>query len=204
MAAKTASGPGDALTFACQCGSLAGHISRGAERHCSRILCHCADCRAVELYHSCPDPAGSGVDLLQLSPDMLHIDQGAEHLRLLQLSPRGMFRWFAGCCGTPLFNTPRSPKLPFVAVRSALFATPDRLGRIIAQAFIPRRGKPPAHKGAARMTYRLMTRMVPARLSGRWRQTPLFDIATGAPVVAPQVLSKAERNALTSDKPCKP
>ncbi len=196
--------PEGALRFSCRCGSLSGHLTPGAEKLGSRILCHCADCRAVELYHDCPDPSGSGVDLLQLNPDMVHIDQGAAHLSLLQLSPRGLFRWYAGCCGTPLFNTPRTPKLPFVAVRSALFDDPDRLGRVIAQAFIPKRGKPPVHKGAARMTYKLMTRMIPARLSGRWRQTPFFDIATGAPVSPPLVLSKQDRAALTKAKPGKP
>ncbi|OIQ24923.1 MAG: hypothetical protein BM562_17670 [Alphaproteobacteria bacterium MedPE-SWcel] len=175
---------------------MSGHLAAGSVKQGSRILCHCADCRAVELHHGCPDPAGTGVDLLQLNPDMVAIDHGAEHLSLLQLSPRGVFRWYAGCCGTPLFNTPRTAKLPFIAVRAALFAEPDSLGKVIAQTFIPKKGKPPQHKGAGRMTYKLIGRMVSARITGRWKQSPLFDRDTGAPVVAPQILSKADRKAL--------
>jgi len=187
----------DALRFACSCGSLAGHVDQAAVRRGCRILCHCADCRAVERYHNCPDTEGTGVDLLQLNPDMVVIDQGAEHLRLLQLSPKGLFRWYAGCCGTPLFNGLRTPRLPFIAVRSALFAEPDRLGKVLAQAFIPQPGKPPRHKGAGRMTMKLASRMIAAWVTGRWRQTPLFDIDTGSPRAEPKVLTKAERQALT-------
>lgn len=79
----------DALGFSCACGSLSGHIDAAAAKQGTRIVCHCADCRAVELYHGAPDPKDSGVDLLQLNPDMVKIAQGAEHLQLLQLSPRG-------------------------------------------------------------------------------------------------------------------
>ncbi|MCG7623153.1 DUF6151 family protein [Epibacterium sp. Ofav1-8] len=188
----------DTLPFACSCGSLSGHVTGAAVKQGFRILCHCADCRAVELYHGCPDPKGTGVDLLQLAPDMVRIDQGAEHLRLLQLSPRGLYRWYAGCCGTPLFNGLRKPKLPFIAVRSALFSDPDRLGKVVAQAFVPQPGKPPRHEGAGRMTMKLASRMISAWVSGRWRQTPLFDLDSGAPVAKPQVLSKAERQDLTT------
>ncbi|TNJ48238.1 DUF6151 family protein [Phaeobacter sp. B1627] len=198
MSSPSASPAEGALRFACACGALSGHIAPGSARQGSRIHCHCGDCRAVELHHGCPDPAGTGVDLLQLNPDMVKIDQGAEHLSLLQLSPRGLYRWYAGCCGTPLFNSPRTAKLPFIAIRAALFAEPDSLGKVIARTFIPKKGKPPQHKGAARMTYKLIGRMLSARLTGRWKQTPLFDTETGAPVALPQVLTKAERKALTN------
>ena len=189
----------DALGFSCACGSLSGHIDAAAVKQGTRIVCHCADCRAVELYHGAPDPKDSGVDLLQLNPDMVKIDQGAEHLQLLQLSPRGLYRWYAGCCGTPMFNSLRKPRLPFIALRSELFAEPDRLGKVVAQAFIPQAGKPPRHEGAARMTMKLASRMISAWVSGRWRQTPLFDIESGLPVAQPLVLSKAERKALTQE-----
>ncbi|MFP3382609.1 DUF6151 family protein [Tritonibacter sp. SIMBA_163] len=186
------------LRFACACGSLCGHVEPTSVKQGTRILCHCADCRAVELYHGCPDPKDTGVDLLQLNPDMVTIDQGAEHLQLLKLSPKGLLRWYAGCCGTPLFNSLGKPKLPFIAVRSALFDDPDQLGKVIAQAFIPQPGKPPKHEGAARMTMKLASRMISAWASGRWRQTPLFDIDSGAPKAEPLILTKSERRALTA------
>jgi hypothetical protein len=38
------------------------------------------------------------------------------HLRLMRLSEKGLLRWYAGCCDTPLFNTMATPKVPFVGV----------------------------------------------------------------------------------------
>lgn len=187
----------DDLTFSCRCGSLCGHLAAAGVKPGARILCHCADCRAVELYHGCDDPTGHGVDLFQVSPDMVTIDRGAEHLRLLQLSKRGLYRWYAVCCGTPLFNGLRNPKMPFMAIRSVLFQEPDRLGRIIAEAFVPQQGKPPIHKNAGRMTFKLASRMIAAWVSGRWRLTPLFDMSTRLPKAQPQILSKEERRAVT-------
>ena len=185
------------LAFSCQCGRLAGHLSAAGVRPGARILCHCADCRAVELYHQQPDPAPGGVDLFQVSPDMVTLDQGAEHLCLLQLSPRGLYRWYAGCCGTPLFNGLRNPRMPFMAIRTDRFQEPDRLGRVIAEAFVPQPGKAPLHKNAGRMTFKLASRMISAWVSGRWRQTPLFDMATGKPRAEALVLTKDQRRAVT-------
>lgn len=183
------------MVFSCRCGSLSGHLAAAGIKPGARILCHCADCRAVELYHNCDDPAGHGVDLFQVSPDMVTIDRGAEHLSLMQLSPRGLYRWYAGCCGTPLFNGLRNPKMPFMAIRSTLFQEPDRLGRVIAEAFVPQAGKPPIHKNAGRMTFKLASRMIAAWVSGRWRLTPLFDMESRSPKATPKVLSKDERRA---------
>ena len=52
------------------------------------------------------------------------------------------------------------------------------------------------HKGMGRMLWTMANRMLAARMSGRWQQTPFFDVETGAPVVEPVVLSKEERAAL--------
>jgi len=47
----------------------------------------------------------AGVALYQTRPDCVHIDDGAEHLACLRLSPKGLLRWYASCCDTPLANT---------------------------------------------------------------------------------------------------
>lgn len=183
------------LKFSCNCGALAGHISAEGQKSGLRLLCHCADCRAGELYHQQPDPV-DGVDLFQLAPHQITITQGAEHLRLLRLGPKGLFRWYAGCCNTPVANTLAKPKLSFAGMRSDLFDDKSALGKVQAEAHIPQAGKPPRHKGMIRMVYGLFSRMITARLSGLWRQTPFFDADSGAPVAEPKVLSKEERAKL--------
>lgn len=193
MATETTENP---LAFSCSCGSLRGYLTSEGAQAGTHVACHCADCRANEVYHNLPDPAPEPVRLLQISPEAITITQGAEHLRVLRLTRRGIFRWYAGCCGTPIANTLASAKLPFAGMRTALFENPDHFGKIRVEAFVPQPGKPPRTKGALPMVLSLFKRMGAARLSGRWRDTPFFDAETGEPVAAVEVLSKDARAAL--------
>ena len=183
------------LEFSCSCGGFAGHITEEARKSGLRLLCHCADCRAAELFHGQADPT-EGVDLFQLAPDGIVITKGAEHLRLLRLSPKGLHRWYTGCCGTPFANTLAKPQLAFAGMRSDLFADKSALGKIKAHANIPQPGKPPRSKGMFAMVFGIFSWMLAARLSGRWRQTPFFDIETGAPVAEAEIPSKEARAQL--------
>ncbi|AZV78803.1 hypothetical protein EBB79_13600 [Parasedimentitalea marina] len=180
-------------SFACDCGALQGHVTAHGIKTGTRAVCFCADCRAAELYHGQSDPAPGPVDLFQMSPEDVVITKGAEHLRLMRLSPKGLMRWYAGCCGTPFANTLAKPTLPFAGLRADLFADKDALGKIRARGFIPQPGKPSKTKGAAGMVLGIFKRMATSRLSGQWRQTPFFDIETGEPVSEPKILSKEER-----------
>lgn len=186
---------GASLDFSCSCGKLAGSISAEAQRSGLRLVCFCPDCRANELYHQQEDPT-EGVDLFQLAPHGIQITQGAEHLRLMRLGPKGLFRWYAGCCGTPFANTLVKPGLAFAGMRSDLFTDKEALGKIRARSFVPRPGKPPRNEGMLRMVYGIFARIITARLSGLWRQTPFFDVETGKPVAPAEVLSKEERARL--------
>ncbi|MDE4061289.1 MULTISPECIES: DUF6151 family protein [Phaeobacter] len=183
--------------FSCSCGTMQGYITPEALKSGTHIACFCADCRANELYHHRPDPAPGPVALFQMSPDGIHITQGAEELRLMRLSPKGLFRWYAGCCGMPFANTLAKPGLPFAGMRTNLFDQPEIFGKIRTRAFEPQPGRPPRTKGAGTMVYALFRRMITARLSGKWKETPFFEIETGRPVSEPIVLSKADRDALT-------
>ena len=181
--------------FSCSCGAFAGHIPAEAQKSGLRLVCFCPDCRANELYHQQPDPV-EGVDLFQVAPHAVTITQGAEHLRLLRLGPKGLFRWYASCCGTPVANTLSKPKLAFAGLRSDLFDSKEALGKVKARAYVVRAGKPPRNEGMARMVYGIFSRMITANLSGLWRKTPFFDAETGKPVVEPEVLSKEVRAGL--------
>ncbi|MCE8555507.1 hypothetical protein KBY29_14435 [Ruegeria pomeroyi] len=184
------------LAFACSCGALAGHLTADAVRTGTRVGCHCPDCRAAELYFDQPDPAPGPVDIFQTSPDGFVIDRGAEHLALMRLSPKGLFRWYAKCCNSPLATTLNSAKKPFVGVNVRRLADPDALGRTRAHGFVPQPDGSRKHRNIAPAVYGLLTRMLAGRLSGHWRKTPFFDASTGEPVAKPYVLDKQTRAAL--------
>ena len=75
----------------------------------------------------------------------------------------------------PFANTLAKPGLPFAGMRSDLFQDKSALGKIRARAFIPAPGKQARTKGGGAMAWGILSRMITARLSGRWRETPFFD-----------------------------
>lgn len=185
------------LAFSCKCGALCGSITDHARRRGTHLICHCKDCRAAELFHNRPDPAPNGVALFQTVPDAISISRGRDQLALMRMSPKGVMRWYARCCGTPMFNTLARPQLPFVGILANCIPERDRLGRVQAVGFMPTPGAgAPRHKGAMFMVWRLMIRMIASRLSGRWKETPFFDIETGNPSQPAIVLTKEQRRTL--------
>ena len=187
-----------AQKFSCNCGALCGEVSAEGIKGGTRVVCYCPDCRANELYHGQPDPAPDPVDLFQLSPHSITVTAGAGHLKAIRLGPRGPLRWYAACCGTPFANTLAKPGLPFAGMRADLFEDKSTLGKIRAKAFIPASGKQSRTKGGGVMAWGILSRMITARLSGRWKETPFFDAETGKPVAAPELLSKEQRSKLYS------
>ncbi|MFP6709993.1 MAG: DUF6151 family protein [Alphaproteobacteria bacterium] len=64
----------------------------------------------------------SGTDVLRMIPAQVTCRQGAGQLRCLRLTAKGLYRWYANCCKTPIANT-IAPGPPFVGVvRTALAA----------------------------------------------------------------------------------
>jgi len=143
-----------------------------------------------------PDPAPGPVDLFLTTQDTLTITEGAQHLGLFRLSPRGTMRWYATCCKTPLFNTATTPKFPFLGIRVATMAAPERVGPVVGETHMPKPGGKTGHKGMTRIMWNLLPRIMAVRLSGRWRQTPLFNTGSGEPVAEALVPGKEERAAL--------
>lgn len=186
------------LAFGCTCGALAGQVAAEGVKSGTHLVCHCVDCRTAHLSLGQPDPRPDGIALFQTTPDMITITQGAEHLRLMQLSPNGLYRWYAGCCNTSLGNSLRKPTLPFFGLVVDRIAQPERIGRVRCQGFLPSEaGKGPRHKGAFYMATRFASRLIGTRLSGKWRSTPFFDVETGKPVISPVLIDPAERTRLS-------
>lgn len=189
----------DDLPFSCDCGKLTGHLAGKAVKSGTHVLCFCRDCRSAELFALQPDPGASGVDLFQVSPDLVTFDKGLEHLTAFSLKPDGILRWQARCCGAIMFNTLRNPRIAFASLRADRLADKSVLGPVVARAFVTKDGGKQGHEGLARLALRSGTRIGWALLTGKWRQTPFFDAETLKPVREPYVLAKAERAALLSD-----
>jgi hypothetical protein len=192
------------VTLRCRCGKVEGHVTNASPRAVNRVVCYCDDCQAF-LHHlgqaDLMDGSG-GTDIVQVAPAALAFPKGAEHIAGVRLTPKGLYRWYAACCKTPLGNT-LGPGLPFVGLVARvfepgaggvdLFGKP--VGGILGKFAI---GEPPA--GSTGLNLRLIARALGNvarwRLSGKTWPHPFFDRATLAPARPVVTLSLAERDAL--------
>lgn len=187
---------GQDTEFSCSCGALSGEVSALSPDSATHIVCFCPDCRAAEVYFGQTDPEDDGVHLAQLNPSDVSITNGEEHLALLRLYSSGIFRWYAACCNAPLFNTVATPKVRFISIMANRLEHPQRLGSVKARAFEPTRKGKVRHHHAMRMIWPIAVRSLAGLISGEWRETPLFDPATGKPIREAKVLTSAERQSI--------
>jgi len=188
----------------CRCGKVEGRVAHPARG--IRGVCYCRDCQAYAHFLGFPggmlDEMG-GTDVVIVQPGAVSFTAGLEHLACMSLSPKGTLRWFAGCCRTPIANTPRDVRIPhFGLVHSVL----GEGGRALDESFGPVRmrvnrqsahGSPPAASlfSTLRGGMRYVAGMVSSRIGGSYRRNPLFG-ADGRPRVEPQVISREERERL--------
>ncbi|MBK6922394.1 MAG: hypothetical protein IPH07_33705 [Deltaproteobacteria bacterium] len=105
----------------CRCGSVRGRVVELSPASCSRVVCYCRDCRAYLRWLGADAllDAYGGTEIIQLAPRQLTIEHGAEQLRCVRLSEKGLMRWYAACCRTPVANAV-SGKVPFIGVAKAM------------------------------------------------------------------------------------
>ena len=120
----------------------------------------------------------------------------------MRLTAKGMIRWYASCCRTPIGNTMATSAMPFIGVIKAFIDAPSAaLGPIRGRGFaksakggpaaVPRDGLPEIV-----MIARVLAKVLRWRLRGDHKRSALRDAATGKPLAEPRVLGEAEREEL--------
>jgi hypothetical protein len=182
----------------CQCGQLKGYVSRGL----TRGVCYCRDCQAYA--HTLGKPRDvldelGGTELVGALTKDVTITQGLDALACLSLTEKGLLRWYAACCDSPIGNTPRDFKVSFIGLFHTSLRNP---AHSLEQSFGPVRMRANL-KHAKRMpdepmrvyTLALLLpfaiALLRARWSGTYRTTPFFR-ADGVPIATPRVLSRLE------------
>lgn len=192
------------LEIGCRCGQFGAVLKDVSPRMGSHVQCHCKDCQAAARVLNAEDqllPRG-GSDIFQTIPAQLEITKGQEHLACLRLSPKGLMRWYAGCCDAPLFNSLPHTKLAFMGVWVPALKGADvskAIGKVIAVVRTEEASMGPERLrdyGFNRAGFQVIARHFGALMRGVSKKTPMFD-DSGAPVVTPRVLTKEERKAAT-------
>jgi hypothetical protein len=194
------------VELSCRCGAVHGRVVDVAPTTVNRIVCYCADCQAYvhQLHRSDVLDAHGGSDIVQLAPAAVSFDRGSEQIRGLRLSEKGLHRFYASCCNTPLANTV-GPALPFVGMVAQTFVV-EGLGGLDAVVGEPRGrvygqhavGTPPAGSTSINVPLiaRLVWSMLKWRVRGQGTPNPFFDSQTRKPLFPIVTLSLAERDAL--------
>jgi len=196
------------ISLKCKCGSVTGTALAISPTIGCHVRCTCIDCRAYMHFLQRSDLLGDdgGTELFQFAPSHYRIATGIEHFRCVQLSEKGMLRWYADCCKTPVGNTLKSAKFPFVGMPVVFmnFAASGQtveqvLGPVLMTAFEHQATKKierVAVTNKIKTAARLLRVLGVGFIKGKAKPSPFFD-DSGKPIVRPRVLSAEERSALS-------
>ncbi|CAN5384325.1 hypothetical protein BH09PSE6_BH09PSE6_21190 [soil metagenome] len=195
------------VSLQCRCGILRGFVADPQQGN--RAVCYCSDCQAFARYLGHADDIldrHGGTEVVATTPMKLQFTQGADALACMSLSPKGLLRWYADCCKTPIGATPRNSRTAYVGlVHNCL----QREGEPVPAAFGPIRihtnvasasSPPGAGTGVLATGWalaRIVKALAAARLSGSHRQTPFFTGTPPVPIKAPVVLTLEQRKRLS-------
>ena len=189
----------------CDCGKVCGIVGDASPRTVNRVVCYCDDCQAFAHQLGRADllDAQGGSDIIQVAPASLTFVEGQDLIRGVRLTPKGLYRWYANCCNTPVGNT-LMPAVPFVGIFAATFdhgtqRADDVFGAPTGAVFGKyATGEAPAGSAGVKLSLMLgaLGKVLGWRLRGRAWPHPFFRRDAGAPVYPVHVLSRKEREAL--------
>lgn len=196
------------LDFECACGSVKWSLREPGPRNSIRYTCHCNDCQAFAWHLGRAGEildAHGGTEVVQSPASRLTVRQGLDRLACVHLTRGPLLRWYCGACRSPLGATFNTSTRSFLSVPLTCCA-PAQADRLLG----PNAGHVWTQFGAGdlskvkrinlpAMALRIGWRMSIARLSGDYRNNPLFDRRTGLPVAPPRRLSREERALLDAE-----
>jgi hypothetical protein len=205
------------IEIRCVCGKLRGVVHGVRAGEGNRGICYCDDCQSFAHFLGRADTildARGGTPIFQISAGRVELTHGSEHLASMRLTEKGLLRWYAECCRTPIANS-FSAKLPAVGLIEPCLepamsrdSLDDVLGPRRFRVFtrFARRPEPDAPAASiessrwatTRAVFRMLSMVALARLGGARRRSPFFDPATGRPTVEPRVLSPSELQAVVA------
>jgi hypothetical protein len=191
--------------FRCRCGEVRGVVADASSRAANRVVCYCADCQAFAHRLGRADllDAHGGSDVVQVAPASLSFIQGQDRIVGLRLTSKGLYRWYASCCNTPVGNT-LTPSVPFVGVIATTFDQgAQRADEVFGRPTGAIQGKhavggaPPGSTGInLSLLLGAVAKILGWRVSGKAWPHPFFTREREAPLYPVSVLSHEEREGL--------
>jgi hypothetical protein len=184
----------------CTCGTLKGIVSQ--PERVNRVVCYCRDCQAFAHFLGRAGEildARGGTDVIQTLPANVIFTEGQQVLACMRLTGKGLLRWYAKCCNTPIGNTLADFRISFIGLihtclQDANRSLDDSFGPVRMWSFTKSANAPVKSRPVAMTAgiLRFTSMVTRARISGAYRQTPLFSKDTGSPIAVPKILSLSE------------
>lgn len=185
----------------CECGTVEGHVRHAASA--CRVVCYCRDCQAYAHATGNParilDPLG-GSEVVATLQQHVTFAKGVDALACMSLSERGLLRWYARCCDTPIGNMMRDRRVAFVGLlHTCLSPAPGAIDAAFGTARM--HVKTDCAKGKVERSLspsiilsgaRFFGAVLKTRVDGAYRRSPFF-LPDGRPIAPPRVLDAAER-----------
>lgn len=183
------------IKLSCDCNAIGGVAYVASPSSGNRVVCCCRDCQSFASMLGKPqsvmDEYG-GTDIYQMPMSKLTIYQGSENIACLRLSKKGLYRWYAACCHTPIGNT-LGAGAPFIGLVHNFIVSEGNLDCEIGKS----RGHIHVDQALATVPRKLVGAMLPTtirtlaklaiwKLRGFNKPSPFFS-DSGKPIVRPSI-----------------
>ena len=171
------------LNLACGCGKVKAIARDVGPSLGNRIVCYCESCQKFPIKLDKADlvlDEYGGTEIYQIPPAHLEVVEGADQLRCLKHSEKGLHRFYAGCCDHPIANAPGTG-IPFIGVIHSSYAEPGKshelLGPIRCHTFTEGATNPLPEDRKSTMALflvRVIAQILTWRLRGLAKPHPFF------------------------------
>jgi hypothetical protein len=184
------------LNLSCACSAVQGETTEIDSSSGTRVVCCCKDCQSFAEFLNQEDTVldtYGGTELFQMPVAHVKITKGAEQIRCVRLSAKGLHRWYTACCNTPIGNT-LGAGAPFIGlIHNFMGNTPTRdkdLGMVLGyiQLKSAKKRVPQALIGSQlKILARTLSKLLIWKLKGFNTPSSFFD-KDGQPIVEPIIL----------------
>ena len=200
------------IPLKCECEKVQGNLTL-RPRDGNHFVCHCDDCQAFARFLKKEDQVltkNLGTELFQVTPDKVTITNGKDRIACMRLGPKGLFRWYAKCCNSPIGNT-IAAKVPFIGIIdsfmdfSSMSITKEEAigeveGYVMCKYAVGELPNNSCEKYSLRSGIAMIKLIAGGFIFKRYSPNQLFNLQTGRPIVEAEDISKQERQALSAVK----
>ncbi len=187
------------MHISCDCGGFKAELTAFPKNTPGRLACYCKDCQAFanRLGRSDVLDEYGGTEVVPAYPSELRILQGKESLKCYRLTPKGLYRWTADCCNSPLINT--RPGFPWLGILHTAYKNSDPqslegFGEIRCRIFGRDAVGDPPFKISEKLGLKALLTVLPFVIKGKLFKKSegleLFESDGRTPISEPELLSE--------------